>query len=51
MRSTTMKHSYLTAAILLGVILLIGVASHMIGIRLYDRIATKNAFVVYQKNL
>lgn len=35
-----MKHSYLTAAILLGVILLIGIASHMIGIRLYDRIAT-----------
>jgi branched-chain amino acid transport system permease protein len=35
-----MKHSYLTALILIGVILIIGVASQLLGIRLYDRIAT-----------
>lgn len=35
-----MKHSYLTALILIAVIALIAVASQMIGIRLYDRIAT-----------
>jgi branched-chain amino acid transport system permease protein len=35
-----MKHSYLTALILIGVILVIGVGSQLIGIRLYDRIAT-----------
>lgn len=35
-----MKHSYLTALILIGVILVIGVGSQMLGIRLYDRIAT-----------
>ncbi|MGQ3275403.1 MAG: branched-chain amino acid ABC transporter permease [Shinella sp.] len=35
-----MKHSYLTALILIGVILIIGVGSQLLGIRLYDRIAT-----------
>src|SRR6218665_210128 len=35
-----MKHSYLTALILLAVIIAIGVGSHLLGIRLYDRIAT-----------
>ena len=35
-----MKHSYLTALILIGVILVIGVGSQLLGIRLYDRIAT-----------
>ena len=35
-----MKHSYFTAVILLGVILVISVGSQMLGIRLYDRIAT-----------
>ena len=35
-----MKHSYLTALILIAVILAIGVGSHLLGIRLYDRIAT-----------
>ncbi|MXN50438.1 branched-chain amino acid ABC transporter permease [Shinella sp. AETb1-6] len=35
-----MKHSYLTALILIAVIAIIAVGSQMIGIRLYDRIAT-----------
>ncbi|ODT08245.1 MAG: branched-chain amino acid ABC transporter permease [Kaistia sp. SCN 65-12] len=35
-----MKHSYLTAIILLGVIVIIGVGSQLLGVRLYDRIAT-----------
>lgn len=35
-----MKHAYLTALILITVILIIGVGSHLLGIRLYDRIAT-----------
>jgi branched-chain amino acid transport system permease protein len=35
-----MKHSYLTALILIGVILVIGIGSQLLGIRLYDRIAT-----------
>lgn len=35
-----MKHSYLTALILIAVIAVIAVGSEMIGIRLYDRIAT-----------
>jgi branched-chain amino acid transport system permease protein len=35
-----MKHSYLTALILIAVILAIGVGSQLLGIRLYDRIAT-----------
>lgn len=35
-----MKHSYLTAIILLGLILVISVGSQLLGIRLYDRIAT-----------
>jgi branched-chain amino acid transport system permease protein len=35
-----MKHSYLTALVLIGVILIIGVGSQVLGIRLYDRIAT-----------
>lgn len=40
LRRATMKHLYLTALILIGVILVIGVGSQMLGIRLYDRIAT-----------
>ena len=35
-----MKHSYLTALILIAVIAIIAVGSHVLGIRLYDRIAT-----------
>lgn len=35
-----MKHAYLTALILIAVILIIGVGSQLLGIRLYDRIAT-----------
>ncbi|MCT7667844.1 branched-chain amino acid ABC transporter permease [Shinella kummerowiae] len=35
-----MKHAYLTALILVAVILIIGVGSQLLGIRLYDRIAT-----------
>lgn len=35
-----MKPSHLTALVLLAVIVIIGVGSHLIGIRLYDRIAT-----------
>nr|CAD6630444.1 branched chain amino acid ABC transporter permease [arsenite-oxidising bacterium NT-25] len=35
-----MKHSYVTAIILLGVIVIIGVGSQLLGVRLYDRIAT-----------
>ena len=35
-----MKHSYLTALILIVVIAVIAVGSHVLGIRLYDRIVT-----------
>jgi branched-chain amino acid transport system permease protein len=35
-----MKHSYFTALILIGVIAIIAVGSQLLGIRLYDRIAT-----------
>ncbi|ASQ03086.1 branched-chain amino acid ABC transporter permease [Sinorhizobium meliloti WSM1022] len=35
-----MKHSYFTALILIGVIVIIAVGSQLLGIRLYDRIAT-----------
>ncbi|MDX0521723.1 branched-chain amino acid ABC transporter permease [Sinorhizobium medicae] len=35
-----MKHSYVTALILIGVIAAIAVGSQLLGIRLYDRIAT-----------
>ncbi|MDW9635197.1 branched-chain amino acid ABC transporter permease [Sinorhizobium meliloti] len=35
-----MKHSYCTALILIGVIVIIAVGSQLLGIRLYDRIAT-----------
>ena len=35
-----MKHSYLTALILIAVIAAIAVGSHLLGIRLYDRVAT-----------
>ncbi|UIJ94307.1 branched-chain amino acid ABC transporter permease (plasmid) [Sinorhizobium meliloti] len=35
-----MKHSYFTALILIGVIVTIAVGSQLLGIRLYDRIAT-----------
>ena len=35
-----MKHSYLTALVLITVIAIIAVGSQLIGIRLYDRIAT-----------
>lgn len=35
-----MKHSFLTALLLIGVIAAIGLGSHLLGIRLYDRIAT-----------
>ena len=35
-----MKHSYLTALILIAVVAVIAIGSQMLGIRLYDRIAT-----------
>lgn len=35
-----MKHSYVTALILIGVIAAIAIGSQLLGIRLYDRIST-----------